>query len=122
MPVASGANCWDRPGVPVRLEHPLDLEAWKKLLHTIGDGDTSFHDHATAFDGRAAITDELSSLLLKFSDEQRASAVFAIRHAVIEGVWLDTRHNYFAIIFTEASGDPGDFVLINSFSGAKCIN
>jgi hypothetical protein len=36
---------------------------------------------------------------------------------LVEGVWFDPFHNYTATVFSKATGDDDDFVMINSFSG-----
>jgi hypothetical protein len=41
---------------------------------------------------------------------------------MVEGAWIDERHNYIAIVFTKASGDPEDCVLIQSIGGPALVN
>jgi hypothetical protein len=95
----------------VQRSTPLGLDIWiDMMMSTLGDTAT-FHR------GRPAlhITDELSRLLDDFGDQCRdADAVYAVSNGMIEAVWLDPFHNYTAIVFTKASGDDEDCVLIGS--------
>ncbi len=77
------------------------------------DSDTTFHDHPTAFQHPVRVPDELQQILDDFGD-QTLTATFAVRHGVVEGVWIDPHHNYFATMFSKATGDEDDFVMINS--------
>jgi len=93
----------------VQRSTPLGLENWIDIMtSTLGAT-------ATFYRGRPAllITDELSRLLDDFGDQCR-DAVYAVRNGMIEAVWLDPFHNYMAIVFTKASGDHEDCVLIGS--------
>ncbi|MGO9267792.1 MAG: hypothetical protein ACLQBA_23375 [Candidatus Binataceae bacterium] len=84
------------------------------------DSAPEFHDYAFAFLGPQPlnITDELKQILDDFGS-QRFTAVFAVRHGMVEAVWFDLFHNYLAIVFSKATGDDDDFVMINSFSPGR---
>jgi hypothetical protein len=93
-------------------ERPITPECWQSWLRDV-DATTTFHEYASAFRGSLKISIELQQLLDDFG-QQTQEAVFAVRRGVVEGVWLDLYHNYLAVVFTKASGDPADCVLINS--------
>jgi hypothetical protein len=93
-------------------EWPITLEYWQSWLRDV-NATTTFHGYPSAFRGGLKITNELQRLLDDFG-EQTQQGVFAVRHGIVEGVWLDLHHNYVATVFTKASGDPKDCVLINS--------
>ena len=88
---------------------PLGLDIWVDIMMSTLGTTATFHR------GRPAlhITDELSRLLDDFG-EQCHDAVYAVRSGMIEAVWLDPFHNSMAIVFTKASGDDEDCVLIGS--------
>jgi len=102
-----------------QLERPVSLELWQEVLSEM-DSATGFHDHAFAFEGPQPlnITAELKEILEDFGP-QRFTAVFAVRHGMVEAVWFDPVHNYLAIVFSKATGDEDDFVMINSFSPGR---
>jgi hypothetical protein len=102
-----------------QLERPVSLETWKTFLSEV-DSATVFHDHASAFEGSQPlnITDELKQILDDFGPQQ-FTAVFAVGHGMVESVWFDPFHHYFAIVFSKATGDDDDFVMINSFSPGR---
>jgi hypothetical protein len=92
----------------VRRSTPLGLDTWVESQLSL--------DAATTFQrGRPSlcITDELSRLLDDFG-ERCGGAVYAVRNGVIEAVWIDEFSNFTAIIFSKASGDSEDCVLIGS--------
>jgi hypothetical protein len=93
----------------VQRSTPLGLDIWVDIMMSTLGATATFHR------GRPAlhITDELSRLLDDFGDQCR-DAVYAVRNGMIEAVWLDPFHNYVAIVFTKASGDDEDCVLIGS--------
>ena len=93
-------------------ERPITLECWQGWLLDV-DATTTFHEYPSTLRGALRISNELQRLVDDFG-EQTLEAVFAVRHGIVEGVWLDLHHNYVATIFTKASGDPEDCVLINS--------
>jgi hypothetical protein len=37
-------------------------------------------------------------------------ATIAVRHGLVEGVWLRLFHSYIATIFSKATGDDGDMI------------
>jgi hypothetical protein len=80
------------------------------------DSDTSFYDHTTAFQHPVLVPDRLQEILDDFGD-QILTATFAIRNGLVEGVWIDPHHNYIATVFSKATGDDDDFVMINSIGG-----
>ena len=106
--------------MPIQLDRPLELDDWQAMLRAMDGDATTFHAHATAFAGNG-ITDELQCVLAHFGDHC-ATAVYAVRNGTIEAVWIDARHNYVAIVFTKASGDPEDCVLIQSIGGPRPVN
>ncbi len=77
------------------------------------DSDTTFHDYAAAFQHPVRVPDRLQEILNDFGD-QIWTATFAVRNGLLEGVWIDPHHNYIATVFSKASGDDDDFVMINS--------
>jgi hypothetical protein len=97
----------------VRAKTPTRLSDWKAYIRRL-DPAATFQDYATAIGCAMNITPELKELVDDFGDQSRC-AVFAVRHGMVEGVWLDAFHHYLAIVFTQASGDPEDCVLITSF-------
>jgi NAD-dependent deacetylase len=103
--------------VPLTLENPVTLEKWQQILSAV-DSATTFHDHATTFKGSQAVrlSDDLQKILDQFGKEVQ-TATFAVRHGLVEGAWLDPFHNYIATVFSKATGDDDDFVVINSISG-----
>jgi hypothetical protein len=98
----------------LQLKNPVTLECWQGWLRE-ADSATTFHDYPRTFRGSVEITNELQQLLNDFGEQTR-KGIFAVRHGIVEGVWLDPYHNYVAIAFRKASGDPEDCVLINSFA------
>lgn len=114
--------CLAAPGAPTiphgttrqhgETERPITLECWQSWLRDV-DATTTFHEYPSALRGALKITNELQQLLYDFGEQTR-QAVFAVRHGIVEGVWLGLHHNYVATVFTKASGDPEDCVLINS--------
>ena len=105
--------------MPLTLENPVTLEEWQQILSAV-DSATTFHDHATTFKGSQAvrIPDDLQKILDQFGREVQ-TATFAVRHGLIEGAWLDPFHNYIETVFSKATGDDDDFVMINSISGGR---
>jgi hypothetical protein len=71
--------------------------------------------YARTFKGSVQITDELKNIVDDFGVTSH-EAIFAVRNDTIEGVWFDPLHNYIATVFTKASGDAEDCVLINSIA------
>ncbi len=106
--------------MPVELDRPLDLADWQAMFRAMDGDATTFHAHATAFAGHD-ITEELQRVLAHFGD-RCARAVYAVRNGMVEGAWIDEWHNYIAIVFTKASGDPEDCVLIQSIGGPALVN
>jgi hypothetical protein len=98
----------------VQLDSPFSLEDWQKGLYAV-DSATTFHTHADTFQGpqKLDITPELKQILDDFGS-QSLKGNFAVRHGMVEGVWLDEFHNYIATAFSKATGDEDDFVMINS--------
>ena len=105
--------------MPVKLESPVSLEIWQQILSAV-DSATTFHDHATTFKGSQAarIPDDLQKILDQFGKEVQ-TATFAVRHSLVEGAWLDPFHNYITTVFSKATSDDDDFVMINSISGGR---
>jgi len=95
----------------LELRHPLSLETWRETLLGM-DASTFFHTHNAVFNTAHAfgITAELKQIIDDFGERARA-ATYAVRNRMIEAVWIDPSHNYMAIAFTKASGDPEDTVL-----------
>jgi hypothetical protein len=93
----------------VQRSTPLSLDIWMDMMMSTLGATATFHR------GRPPlhITEELSRLLDDFGDQCR-DAVYAVGNGMIEAVWLDPFHNYTAIVFTKASGDDEDCVLIGS--------
>jgi hypothetical protein len=98
----------------VRSEGPISLEEWQGMVHNV-DPDTVFHDHSSALESPVEIPDKLQKILNDFGT-QTLAASFAIRHGIVEGVWIDSHHNYIVTIFRKSTGDDDDFVMINSFT------
>jgi hypothetical protein len=105
--------------MPVQIEKPVSLEVWQEILSAVDSG-TTFHDHVSTFQGSQAVNipDELKKILDHFGT-QGLTAVFAVRHGIVEGVWLDPFHNSIATIFSKASGDDDDIVMIDSISSGR---
>jgi hypothetical protein len=98
----------------VRSDGPVSLEDWQCMLTNV-DPDTTFHDHATVIESLVETPDKLQATLNDFGTRVLAAS-FAIRHGVVEGAWIDLHHNYIVFIFSKATGDEEDFVMINSFT------
>ena len=105
--------------MPMTLQNPVSLEGWQQILIAV-DSATTFHDHVSTFQGSqpVRITAELTKILEHFLTDVQ-TAIFAVRNRIVEGVWIDPFHNYIATIFSEATGDDDDFVMINSVSGGR---
>ena len=101
----------------VRVENPISSEKWQKFMLGV-EPEITFHNHVSAFQGpqRVNIADKLKQILDDFG-AQGLTAVFAVRHGMVEGLWIDPNHNYLATVFSKATGDDDDFVMINSLSG-----
>jgi hypothetical protein len=98
----------------LELTSPVLLEAWQAVLRGV-DSATLFQTYAQTFQGsrQFSITTELQQLIDDFGAES-ATAIYAVRHGMVEGVWIDHLHNYIATVFSKVSGDDEDAVLINS--------
>ncbi len=103
----------------VQLNTALSLEDWQRLVRDC-DSATTFRDHGFAFQGARSlsITEELKQIFEDFGT-QGLKAVFAVRHGIVEGFWLDPLHNYMAIVCSQVSGDPEDCVLTMSISPSR---
>jgi hypothetical protein len=115
--VASG--CLEMSGQIMQhleLTSPVGLEAWQEVLRG-ADSATVFQDHARTFHGprHFNITNELKQLIDDFG-AQSLTAIFSVRNGMVEGVWIDPLHNYIATVFSKATGDDEDAVLINSLA------
>ena len=100
----------------LKLTKPFTCTEWESFLSAL-DPATSFHDYTFAFGGlcRFSITAELRQIVDDFGPQSHG-ATYAIRNGMIESVWIDDYHHYIAILFTKASGDPEDAVLVQSVS------
>jgi len=96
----------------VRSERPISSEMWVDILRGV-DSETTFHDHTTTFQTPVVVPDRLQKIIDDFGDHI-LTATFAIRNGLVEGVWIDPHHNYIATVFSKATGDDDDFVMINS--------
>ena len=98
----------------LELTSPVTFESWQAVLSGVDSG-TVFQDHAETFQGpkRFNITPELKQIVDDFGAKS-LTAIFSVRHGVVEAVWIDPLHNYFATAFSKATGDDEDAVLINS--------
>jgi len=104
-------------GQHVRSEKPIPSEVWIDFMRHL-DSDTTFHDHAAAFQHPVRVPDRLREIIDDFGDQAR-TAIFAIRNGLVEGVWIDPHHNYMATVFSKATGDDDDFVMINSIGSGS---
>ncbi len=97
------------------LTSPVTLETWQSVLRGT-DSATIFQDYAQTFQGSRQfnITIELQRIIDDFGI-QSLTAIYSVRHGMVEGVWIDPLHNYIATVFSKATGDDDDVVLINSF-------
>jgi hypothetical protein len=98
----------------VRSEKPISLEEWQEFLRHV-DPETTFHDHERTFHSPLEIPDRLQTIINDFG-VQALAATFAVRHGVLEGVWINPHHNYIATVFRKSAGDEDDFVMINSLT------
>lgn len=98
----------------LELTSPVTLETWQAVLRGT-DSATIFQDHARTFQGshQFNITIKLRQIIDDFG-AQSLTAIFSVRHGMVEGVWIDPLHNYIATVFSKATGDDDDVVLINS--------
>ena len=98
-----------KPTPPPRVAQPSD-----GALQILGilQRDSRFIDFLME-DIRSYSDDQVGAAVRELHDQCR-DAVYAVRNGMIEAVWLDPFHNYMAIVFTKASGDDEDFVLIGS--------
>lgn len=98
------------------LRKPFSCREWQSFLSKV-DAATSFHDYTFAFGGacRFSITAELQQIVDDFGPQSHG-AMYAVRNGMIESVWIDDYHDYIAIVFSKASGDPEDAVLVQSVS------
>lgn len=100
----------------LKLTKPYSCMEWQSFLSAV-DPATSFHDYTFAFGGafRFKVTVELQQIVDDFGPQSHG-ATYAIRNGMIESVWIDDYHHYIAIVFSKASGDPEDAVLVQSVS------
>jgi hypothetical protein len=98
----------------LKLTKPFSRKEWQSFL-SAADPATSFQDYTSAFGGacRFNITAELRQIVDDFGPQSHR-ARYAIRNGMIESVWIDDYHHYLAIVFSKASGDPEDTVLVQS--------
>ena len=98
----------------LELTSPVPLETWQAVLRGT-DSATIFQAYAQTFQGSRQfnITIELQRIIDAFRD-QSLTAIYSVRHGMIEGVWIDPLHNYIATVFSKATGNDDDAVLINS--------
>lgn len=100
-----------KPMQHLELRHPLALDTWRNTLLGADSG-TSFHTHDSALKAAHGfgITPEFKRIIDDFGEQARAG-IYAVRKRMIEAVWIDPFHNYMAVVFTKAGGDPEDVVL-----------
>jgi hypothetical protein len=98
----------------LELTSPVSIETWQAVLRG-ADSATIFQSYAQTFQGpqQFGVTTELRQIIDDFGDGS-LGAVFSIRRGMIEAVWIDPLHNYIATVFSKATGDDEDVVLINS--------
>lgn len=100
----------------LKLTKPFTRTEWQSFLSAV-DPATSFHDYTFAFGSacRFNITAELRQVVDDFGPQSHGGT-YAIRNGMIESVWIDDYHHYIATVFSKASGDPEDAVLVQSVS------
>jgi len=97
----------------LQLASPVALEAWQEVPRGTNSA-TIFQNHARTFHGlhQFNITIELKQIIDDFG-AQIPTAIFWVRNGMGEGVWIDPLHNYIAAVYSKATGDDEDVVMIN---------